>query len=85
MYVGVSTLVCKTPIDDTDGIVFEIGLVGQMLATIVVVAVMRLVTLILLVTVATCTSVIAVSVKLAGVGSLNNITSVAFARGVSTD
>ena len=84
MYVGVSTLACEIPIDDTDRIVFEFGLVGQMLEMTVVVAVIRLVTLILLVTVAVCTSVVAVSVKPGGVGSLNNTTSVTFAGGTST-
>ena len=54
-----------------------------MLATTVVVTVMKLVALILLVTVAVCTSVVAVSIKAGDVGSLNNTTSVAFAGGAS--
>ena len=76
-------LVVETLVDDTTGTVLEIGLVGQILATTVVVTVIRLVALILLVTVAVCTSVVAVSVKAGDVGSLNNTTSVALAGGVS--
>ena len=58
-------------------------MVEQMLATTVIVAVIRLVTLILLVTVAVCTSVVAVSVKPGDVGSLNSTTSIVFAGGTS--
>ena len=70
-------------VHNADGILFEVGLVEQMLATTVIVVVIRLVTLILLVTVAVCASVVAVSLKPGDAGSLNNKTSVAFAGGTS--